>query len=52
MIHVYCFQKPAEANEAIVVAVRKALGFEITVDELSIHDVRNVSPNKVIPLQF
>jgi tRNA (guanine37-N1)-methyltransferase len=47
MIHVYCFQNPAEADEAIVGAVREALGFEIAADDLSIHDVRNVAPNKV-----
>jgi tRNA (guanine37-N1)-methyltransferase len=48
MIHVYCFQNPVEANETILGSVRRALGFEVVADELSIHDVRNVSPNKVI----
>jgi tRNA (guanine37-N1)-methyltransferase len=48
MIHVYCFQNPVDANEAILGGVRKALGFEIAAEDLSIHDVRNVSPNKVI----
>lgn len=52
MIHVYCFQNPVEANEAIVGAVRKVLGFEIAACDLSIHDVRNVSPNKVCSSPF
>jgi tRNA (guanine37-N1)-methyltransferase len=48
MIHVYCFQNPVDADEAILGGVRKALGFEIAAEDLSIHDVRNVAPNKVI----
>lgn len=47
MIHVYCFQNPDSANEAILAEVRKALGYEIGADNLSIHDVRNVAPTKV-----
>jgi tRNA (guanine37-N1)-methyltransferase len=49
MIHVYCFQNPKEAEETILKEVREALGFEIDAKELSIHNVRNVSPNKVHP---
>jgi len=50
MIHVYCFQHPDGAHEAILEAIRKQLGSEIGEDEISIHDVRNVAPNKVFPL--
>ena len=49
MVHVYCFHPPAEANEIILKEVREALGYEIDERELSIHTVRNVSPNKVYP---
>jgi hypothetical protein len=47
MIHVHCFQVPAIASEAILNEVREALGYEIGEKELTIHNVRNVSPNKV-----
>jgi tRNA (guanine37-N1)-methyltransferase len=47
MIHVYCFQNPAGAEEVVPQEIRKALGFEIPGSELTIHNVRNVSPNKV-----
>jgi len=47
MIHVHCFQAPAVASEAILNEVRAALGYEIDEKELTIHNVRNVSPNKV-----
>ena len=50
MIHIYCFQNPDGANEAILEAIKKHLGPEIGEAELSIHDVRNVAPNKVCPL--
>jgi hypothetical protein len=47
MIHVHCFQAPTVASEAILNEVREALGYEINENELTIHNVRNVSPNKV-----
>jgi len=47
MVHVYCFQSPKEAEDTILKEVREALGFEIEQSELTIHNVRNVSPNKV-----
>jgi tRNA (guanine37-N1)-methyltransferase len=47
LIHVYCFQSPETASEVILGEIRKALGHEIDQNELSIHSVRNVSPNKV-----
>jgi hypothetical protein len=47
MIHVYCFQNPKEAEDTILKEVRNALGSEIDGKELSVHNVRNVSPNKV-----
>jgi hypothetical protein len=47
MIHVHCFQAPAVASEVILNEIRKALGYEIDEKELTIHNVRNVSPNKV-----
>lgn len=47
MIHVYCFQNPTNANEMILNAIRESLKFEINENELRIHCVRNVSPNKV-----
>jgi hypothetical protein len=46
MIHVYCFQNPA-TEENILNEIREALGYELSEKELSIHDVRNVAPNKV-----
>ena len=47
MIHVHCFQIPAVANETILKEVRESLGYEIDEKDLMIHNVRNVSPNKV-----
>jgi tRNA (guanine37-N1)-methyltransferase len=47
VIHVYCFQNPDGANEAILETVREALDFQIEADKLSIHNVRNVAPKKV-----
>lgn len=47
MIHVYCFQNPTVAEESILKEIREALGYEIQQNALSIHNVRNVSPNKV-----
>jgi tRNA (guanine37-N1)-methyltransferase len=47
-IHVYCFENPELASETLLQDVRKALGHEISEDELTIHDVRNVAPNKVL----
>jgi len=47
MIHVYCFQNPTVAEESILKEIREALGYEIQQSALSIHNVRNVSPNKV-----
>jgi tRNA (guanine37-N1)-methyltransferase len=46
MIHAYCFQSPS-TPENIVTDVRQALGYEINEKDLTIHNVRNVSPNKV-----
>jgi hypothetical protein len=46
MIHVYCFQNPDTASEMILQEVRQALGYEIDETELTLHNVRNVSPKK------
>ena len=48
IVHVYCFQNPKDAEETILKEVRERLGFEIEGKELTIHNVRNVSPNKVL----
>jgi tRNA (guanine37-N1)-methyltransferase len=48
IIHVYCFENPELASDALLEAVRKALGYEIPKDDLTIHDVRNVAPKKVL----
>jgi tRNA (guanine37-N1)-methyltransferase len=47
-IHVYCFENPELASETLLQDIRKALGHEISEDELTIHDVRNVAPSKVL----
>ena len=48
MIHVYSFQSTLNPNEGLLKDVRLALGYDIEESALSVHNVRDVSPHKVI----